>query len=172
LLQFCGVMKSIPVIVAYRAEHQPHFERLNKAWIERYFVLEDIDRFVLGQPEEAILAQGGAILMALLDGVVAGTVALKKVDDRVYEFTKMAVDETFRRKGIAEALSYAAMEKARELGAEKIILYSQTSLEPAIALYRKLGFREVPLEPGTYQRANIKMEFPLTDSLIQTHSSS
>jgi ribosomal protein S18 acetylase RimI-like enzyme len=71
----------------------------------------------------------------------------------------MAVDEIYRRKGIAEALSYAALHKARELGATSVILYSQTGLVPAITLYKKLGFREVPLEKGIYARSDIKMEF-------------
>ena len=145
-------------IVHYGSEHQPYFEQLNKAWIEKYFWLEPVDEYVLTHPEEAIIEKGGAILMALFEDVVAGTVALKKVNDEVFEFTKMAVHENLRRKGIAEALSYAAFEQAVSLGARKVILYSQTDLAAAIYLYRKLGFKEVPLEPGTYKRANIKME--------------
>jgi len=148
-------------IVDYLPEHQPFFESLNRAWIEKHFWLEDLDRYVLQQPEEAILQKGGAILMALYDGAVAGTVALKKGDAETFEFTKMAVDEAFQRRGIAEALSKAALKKAVELGATKVVLYSQTSLAPAIQLYRKLGFKEVPLEPGVYARADIKMEIAL-----------
>jgi ribosomal protein S18 acetylase RimI-like enzyme len=145
-------------IVNYTPEHQPFFERFNKAWIEKYFWLEESDRLVLSHPEEAIINKGGAILMAVYDNQIAGGVALLKVSNKVYEFAKMAVQENFRRKGIAEALSHAAIEKARTLGAEKITLYSQTQLQPAILLYYKLGFKEVPLEPGVYERANIKME--------------
>jgi ribosomal protein S18 acetylase RimI-like enzyme len=148
-------------IVDYQKEHQPYFEQFNRAWIEKYFWLEEIDIYVLQHPEEAILRKGGAILMAKYEGTVAGTVALKKVSDEVYEFTKMAVDESFRRRGIAEALSYAAFEKARQLGARKVILYSQTGLVPAITMYRKLGFTEVPLEKGIYKRSDIKMEIDL-----------
>jgi ribosomal protein S18 acetylase RimI-like enzyme len=148
-------------IVDYQKEHQPYFEQFNRAWIEKYFWLEEIDIYVLQHPEEALLGKGGAILMARYEGTVAGTVALKKVSDEVYEFTKMAVDEGFRRRGIAEALSYAAFEKARQLGACKVILYSQTGLVPAITMYRKLGFKEVPLEKGVYKRSDIKMEIEL-----------
>jgi ribosomal protein S18 acetylase RimI-like enzyme len=148
-------------IIAYEPGHAPHFARLNKAWIEKYFVLEDLDRWVLENPEEAILSKGGAILMATSDGVIAGTVALIKKSEEEYEFSKMAVDVAFQRRGIAEALSYAAFDKARELGAKKISLYSQTSLAPAIHLYRKLGFVEVPMDSQLYKRANIKMEISL-----------
>jgi ribosomal protein S18 acetylase RimI-like enzyme len=153
---------ALPVhILDFKPVHQPEFERLNRAWIEKYFWLEDIDLYVLRNPEEAILKSGGAILMASAEGMIAGTVALRKVSEGIYEFTKMAVDEAFRRRGIAEALSYAALDKAKKLGAQKVILYSQTGLVAAITLYKKIGFREVPLEKGTYQRSDIKMELSL-----------
>jgi ribosomal protein S18 acetylase RimI-like enzyme len=152
-------------IIPYKAEHASHFERLNRAWIEKYFVLEDLDKWVLQNPQEAILEKGGAILMATWDGVVAGTVALIKATEEEYEFSKMAVDEAFQRKGIAEALSYAAFQKAKELGAKKVSLYSQTTLAPAIHLYRKLGFVEVPMNNQLYKRANIKMEIELGNAL-------
>ena len=98
--------------------------------------------------------------MALVDSEVAGTVALKKVQPGVFEFTKMAVDEKYRGLKIGLLLAQKAIEKARTKGAEKIILYSNTKLEPAIALYRKIGFQEVPLD-GPYKRSNIKMEYLL-----------
>lgn len=151
-------------ILEYHSAHQPYFERLNRLWIEQHFFLEDIDKYVLLHPQEAIIDNGGVILMAACENQVAGTVALKKVSEEIYEFTKMAVDPSFRRQGIAMALSLAAIDRAIELGAEKIILYSQTILAPAIMLYRKLGFYEVELEPGTYKRANIKMEMDLQQS--------
>src|SRR5947209_57290 len=150
-------------IVNYRPAYQPFFEAFNKAWIEKDFWLEELDRYVLTHPEEAILKEGGAILMALYNDEVAGTVALKKEKDGSFELTKMAVSENFRRLGIAETLCNAAIRKAKLSGAEKIILYSQTQLQPAILLYKKIGFKEVPMEPGIYQRANIKMELLLNE---------
>jgi len=148
-------------IVNYRPAYQPYFEAFNRAWIEKDFWLEELDKYVLSNPEEGILKDGGAILMGLYKDEVAGTVALKKVNNECHELTKMAVSENFRRLGIAEALCHAAINKASLLGAEKVILYSQTQLQPAILLYKKIGFEEVPLEPGTYLRANIKMELQL-----------
>jgi ribosomal protein S18 acetylase RimI-like enzyme len=157
-------------IVDYKAGHAYHFERLNKAWIEKYFWLEGRDKWVLENPHEAILSKGGAILMATYNGVVAGTVALKKVSEEVYEFTKMAVDEAYRRRGIAKALTYASFDKAKALGATKVILYSNRVLTPAITMYHKLGFTEVPIEKDVvYQRSDIKMEIDLA-SLQQARS--
>lgn len=148
-------------IVEYKPEHQPYFEKFNRHWIEKHFEMEAIDEFVLTNPEAAILEPGGAILMALCDGIPAGTVALRKVDDATYEFTKMAVDESFQRKGIAEALSKASFEKAKHLGASSVILYSNSALTPAIKLYEKLGFRHVPIGLGEYKRSDVKMKIEL-----------
>lgn len=147
-------------IVEYESGHQRWFEKLNRQWIEQYFWIEPVDQEVLQYPEKNILAKGGAILMATSNGEVAGTVALKRVDSEMFEFTKMAVDEKYRGQKIGRALGQAAIKKAKELGAKRIILYSNTVLVPAIELYRKLGFSEVPVD-GPYQRSNIKMELKL-----------
>jgi N-acetylglutamate synthase-like GNAT family acetyltransferase len=147
-------------ILEYKPEYQPWFEKFNRDWIEKYFWMEPIDFAVLQNPEEHIIKKGGAILMANCDKEMAGTVALKYVEPGVYEFTKMAVDEKFRGQKIGLLLSEAAIIKARELGAKKIILYSNTVLAPAISLYRKLGFKEVPVD-AVYKRSDIKMELTL-----------
>lgn len=160
VVQMCCDMSQIE-IVDYRPEYQVFFESFNKAWISEYYEIEDVDRFVLEQPEEAIIRGGGAILMALYEGQAAGTVALRKLDEQSFEFTKMAVDQAYRRKGIGEALCYASFEKGRELGARRIILYSNTLQAAAIRLYEKIGFEHLEVEPGTYKRANVKMQILL-----------
>jgi ribosomal protein S18 acetylase RimI-like enzyme len=157
-------------ILDYEVEHQPYFEKFNRHWIEKYFVMEPVDEFVLTEPGEALLKPGGAILMAEYDGEIAGTVALRKVDSVTYEFTKMAVDEKFRRKGIAEALSYASFEKAKELGADKVILYSNSILTGAIGLYEKLGFKHIPVGNTEYQRSDVKMEISILEITELTKS--
>ena len=144
-------------IVDYKPEHQPYFEAFNRVWIEELFEMEPVDEWVLTNPEQAILQRGGAILMAQYNGVPAGTVGLRKVDEETWEFTKMAVDKNFRRLGIAEAISYASFKKAKALGAKKIILYSNRKNAGAIKLYEKIGFRHVEVEQGVYKRADVKM---------------
>jgi ribosomal protein S18 acetylase RimI-like enzyme len=144
-------------IVDYRPEHQPYFEAFNRVWIEELFEMEPVDEWVLTNPAQAILEPGGAILMAEYNGVVAGTVGLRKVDEETWEFTKMAVDTKFRRLGIAEAISYASFKKAKSLGAKKVILYSNRKNAGAIKLYEKIGFQHVEVESGVYKRADVKM---------------
>lgn len=154
-------METIAIrIESFKSEHQPWFEKFNRAWIEKYFWMEPIDVAVLQNPEQHILAHGGEILMAYADNEIVGTVALKKSAPTVFEFTKMAVDEKFRGKKIGLAIAEAAIEKAKLLGAHKIDLYSHTSLIAALHLYRKLGFVEVPVD-GLYKRSDIKMVLQL-----------
>lgn len=151
-------------IIEYRPEHQPFFEKLNRQWIEEWFEMEPVDEWVLQYPEKALIASGGAILMAAFNGEIAGTVGLRKADDGIFEFTKMAVDPAFRRRGIAETLSHACFLKAESLGARQVILYSNTLNRDAIRLYERLGFRHVSVEPGVYKRANVKMVISIEDT--------
>jgi len=152
-------------IINYQPAHQKYFERFNRAWIEKYFEMEALDEFVLTDPQAAIIDPGGAILMAEYDGEIAGTVGLRRLDDTTFEFTKMAVDERFRRKGIAEALSYASFVKAKELGATTVILYSNSLQQAAILLYEKLGFKHLPADNDEYKRANVKMTIGIEEAI-------
>lgn len=147
-------------VIDFKPEHQPWFEKLNRDWIEKYFWMESLDVDVLTKPGIHIIDKGGYIFVASCNGEIVGTVALKFAEPNIYEFTKMAVSEQFQGKKIGKALALAAIERAREKHAQKIILYSNTVLETAIALYRKLGFQEIPLD-GVYKRSNIKMELAL-----------
>jgi ribosomal protein S18 acetylase RimI-like enzyme len=75
------------------------------------------------------------------------------------EIAKMAVAPAARGRGLGDRLMEASLEFARETGASRVIIVSNTVLAPAIRLYRKHGFVEVPLESdGRYQRANIRLE--------------
>jgi ribosomal protein S18 acetylase RimI-like enzyme len=149
-------------IIDYLTEHQPWFEKLNRDWIEKFFWMEPIDFEVLQKPDDHIIKKGGHILMASYNKAMAGTVALKFVEPGVYEFTKMGVAQEFQGKKIGKALALAAIQKSKELMAKKIILYSNTKLITAIALYKKLGFIEIPLD-GPYKRSDIKMELTISE---------
>lgn len=139
-------------------EHYESFKNLNYEWIEKYFVIEAMDRKTLENPEEYILKPGGAILMAEYEGDVVGTCALIKISQGVYELAKMAVTDRAKGKQIGYLLGEAILKRAGELQARKVFLVSNRTLSPALNLYKKLGFVEVPIESTEYQRADIKME--------------
>ena len=151
-------------IVDYRPEHQPYFEKLNRQWIEELFEMEPMDEWVLTNPDQSILEPGRAILMATCDGIIAGTVGLRKLDNETFEFTKMAVDTNFRRLGIAEAICYSSFKKAKELGAKTVLLYSNKLNAGAVKLYEKIGFKHIEVETGVYKRADVKMSMNISDA--------
>jgi ribosomal protein S18 acetylase RimI-like enzyme len=161
-------MKNATVqIISYEPQYAIYFERLNKDWIEEYFTLEPLDKYVLENPDEAILKAGGKILFAKLGDEIIGTAAIKPTAPGIVELTKMAVDKRSRGMGAGKLLCKSAIEEAKKLQVEKVILYSNTRQSVAINLYRQLGFTELPVEPGVYERANIKMELPLQDGLTR-----
>jgi ribosomal protein S18 acetylase RimI-like enzyme len=149
-------------VVPYRREFRAAFERLNRDWIEAYFVLEPADREIFSDPEGHILASGGEIFFVLEGGQVQGTCAVLRHGQDDCEIAKMAVAPEARGRGYGDLLMEAAIRFARNVGASRIIIVSNTVLEPAIRLYEKHGFMRVPLSSdGRYRRANIRLELEL-----------
>jgi putative acetyltransferase len=148
-----------PTVVPYREEFRAAFEQLNRDWIESYFVLEDSDREVFADPAGTILSPGGQIFFVVEGNTVLGTCAVLRHSRTECEIAKMAVAPAARGRGLGDLLMEAAVDFAREIGAARIVIVSNTVLEPALRLYRKHGFLEAPMESdGRYQRANIRLE--------------
>lgn len=148
-------------IVKYKAEYQKHFEHLNKAWLNKYFEVEPLDEKLLFHPEETILKNGGHILFAEHQGQIIGTVALIFINQGVYELAKMAVDEAFQGIGAGKFLCRSAIEEAKKLNTEKLILFTNSKLKTAINIYHKYGFKDIPLDEQQFKRADTKMELIL-----------
>lgn len=151
-------------IVAYRTEYKKAFYELNRKWIELYWELEPHDIEVMENPEKHILDKGGYIFVALYNGFPVGVCALCPMPEESpydFELAKLAVNNSIQRKGIGRRLCEAVINKARELGGEMLFLESNTRLKPAIALYRKLGFKELPEYHPAYARGDIQMELSL-----------
>ena len=146
-------------VVPYREDFRAAFEQLNRDWIETYFVLEDADRAVFADPAGAILQPGGQIFFVVEGDTVLGTCAVLRHSPSECEIAKMAVAPAARGRGLGDLLMEAAVDFARQIGARRVAIVSNTVLAPALRLYRKHGFVEVPLESdGRYQRANIRLE--------------
>lgn len=149
-------MESIKII-QYNPQFDKDFYNLNIEWLETYFYVEPYDNEVLSNPKTHIIDKGGFIFYALLNDEVVGTVALIN-EKECYELSKMAVSPKYHGLKIGQKLMDTCIQFSKEKGWNKIMLYSNRILTPAINLYKKVGFKEVDLEKDAhYERANIKM---------------
>ena len=88
------------------------------------------------------------LLAAITDeGVIAGVLTLVFFDIPTYckaWIEDVITDSDYRGQGIGRALVERAIEMANDYGVDGIYLTSRPSREVARALYRKVGFEEVP----------------------------
>ncbi len=144
-------------IIPFSSNLKEHIKTLNIAWLEKYFKVEEKDKLTLSNPQEEIIDKGGMIFYAKYNNEILGTASLIKIDDSTFELSKMAVSDNAQGLGIGTKLLEHCFNVAKENNIKTLILYSNTILLPAIHLYRKFGFIEIPLEMGVYERADIKM---------------
>lgn len=143
---------------AFRPGDADAFRRLNEAWIEKHFGLEEHDNRMLDNPEDYVLAKGGYIFFAVADLIPIGCCALVPISSGVYEVAKMAVNELWQGRGIGRRVLSYTIEQGRALGATSLYLETNSKLANAIHLYESLGFQHLPPRPSPYVRANIFME--------------
>lgn len=150
-----------PIIVKWRDEYSDDFINLSIEWLEKYVRVEPADEEILYHPYESVLNDGGMIFFAQIDGVNVGTVSMINMGGGAYELAKLAVTESYKGRHIGDLLMETAVDFAKEKDAEKIILFTHSKLIPAVKLYRKFGFVDVPLIDNEYEESDMKMELPL-----------
>ncbi len=89
------------------------------------------------------------------DGAIVGslTLALFRIPTGLRAWIEdVVVDQDARRRGVGEALSRAAIERARAVGARTVDLTSRPSREAANRLYQRIGFRQRDTNVYRYSR--------------------
>ena len=151
-------------ILRFESRFARAFELLNRRWIEELFELEKEDELILRHPEDYVLARGGEIFFALVEGEAVGCVAMTPLDDRHVELSKMAVDPAHQGHGHGRLLLETALAWAREVGMKRVSLQSSSKLPHALALYEKTGFSIARRGPHPdYARTDIVMEISLEE---------
>jgi N-acetylglutamate synthase-like GNAT family acetyltransferase/DNA-binding MarR family transcriptional regulator len=138
------------------------FYRINAQWVQAMFTLEENDIQLLTRPRELIIERGGEILFVETpDAGIVGTCALIRMEEGVYELTKMGVSEAARGRKAGEFLLAATLDRARAMGMETLYLLTNRKCAAAIHLYEKLGFihsEEIMQRYGRrYERCDVAM---------------
>ena len=93
-------------------------------------------------------APRGALLLATVDGVVAGCCALRPLDASDYanasEMKRLYVRSAFRGFGLGRELASHTLDVARQVGYSHVLLDTLDEMETARSLYFELGFEEIP----------------------------
>ena len=101
---------------------------------------------------ELMAMPGAAGVCALADSEPAGLVLfLLQLPDA--EILTLGVLPRLRRRGIGHALLAAAADRARETGADRLLLEVATDNRVATSLYRRAGFQPLARRPRYYRRA-------------------
>src|SRR5262249_43721248 len=87
----------------------------------------------------------GCLLIAFQASYSAGCIALRPLQQGICEMKRLYVRPSHRGKGLGRILVDRVIAEARAIGYERMRLDTvSSSMQDAIALYRKLGFREIP----------------------------
>jgi ribosomal protein S18 acetylase RimI-like enzyme len=137
-----------------RAEEHEH-RAVGRLTLEAYatdgYLVED-DFYAAHLLDAAARSEGAELLVADLDGALAGTVTFcpegspfrEVAEAGEGEFRMLAVAPTARRRGVAEALVGACLDRSRHLGYRAVVLSSLPVQATAHRLYERLGFRRTP----------------------------
>jgi len=153
-----GNMDNNIEIIGYDEKFHADFKRMNLEYLDKYNLTESHDMIILDNPEETVIGRGGFLWLAKAGEEIVGTVGIMPEGHGIFELIKMCVAESWRGKGISKLLMETCLQKVKELGGEKLFLFSNHQLQTALKLYTKYGFKDVDVTDSPFETADVKME--------------
>ena len=145
-------------IIGYDEKFHADFKRMNLDYLDKYDLTESHDMIILDNPEEIVIERGGFIWLAKAGDEIVGTVGIMPEGHGIFELIKMCVAESWRGRGISKLLMETCLQKVKELGGEKLFLFSNHQLQTALKLYTKYGFKNIEVTDSPFETADVKME--------------
>ena len=110
---------------------------------------QNFDKELAGLPGDYAPPEG-RLLLVECEGQLAGCVALHKLDSGVCEMKRLYLRSQFRGKGGGRALTERIIAEARQIGYRRMRLDTvEPVMKDAVAMYGKLGFKEIaPYRPN------------------------
>lgn len=151
---------------AYKEEIKALFDEYTKMLVEgdsefkKYLELQNYSHETENLEEKYGLPYG-RLYVALLDGDVAGCVALRKIDKANAELKRLYVKPVYRGNKIGNILLGQIISEAKKIGYKHILLDTLPFLTTAIEMYKKKGFYEIesynnsPMDNLIYLRFDI-----------------
>lgn len=86
----------------------------------------------------------GRLLLGEFEGQPAGCVALHKLESGICEMKRLYLRSQFRGKGLGRVLADRIIAEARQIGYQRMRLDTvEPVMKDAVAMYRRIGFREI-----------------------------
>jgi len=105
---------------------------------------------------------GGRLLLAEYEGQLAACVALHKLDADICEMKRLYLRPQFRGRGLGRILADRILAEARQIGYRRMRLDTvEPVMKDAVAMYRKLGFKEIPAYRPNPNAGTLYMELLL-----------
>ncbi|MEJ7625546.1 MAG: GNAT family N-acetyltransferase [Ferruginibacter sp.] len=113
------------------------------AWLDIDLSFQDFDK-ELSSLKKIYTEPFGGIILCRHNDLFIGCVALRKNQEKIAELKRMYVQPSAQQKGIGTLLLKEAIGFATKLGYKKIRLDTLDSMEPAMLLYKRNGFKNIP----------------------------
>jgi putative acetyltransferase len=122
---------------------------------------QNFDQELAGLPGDYSPPQG-RLLLAEIEGELAGCVALHKLDGEICEMKRLYLRPQFRGKGLGRVLAEKVINEARGIGYKRMRLDTvEPVMKDAVAMYRRLGFREIAPYRANPMEGTLYMELEL-----------
>lgn len=148
------------------AQTEDHYQKVRNLF-RQYADSLDFDLEFQGFSEELATIPGkyaipeGCILLAEDSGQFVGCVALRPLEEKICEMKRLFVRSDYRGRGIGRMLACSVIDKAREIGYEKMRLDTVATMKEARTLYYSLEFRNIkayrynPIDDSSYMELEL-----------------